>query len=330
MSYPLDVNPHTAKTAFVSQSGAFVISALSKMPWLKPAYSVTVGNQQDITVVDYVEKLADEDDLKVILVYIEGFKYADGLLLAKVIERARKKGKQVIIYKAGRTAVGQKAVMGHTASIAGDYLVTKTILESAGALAADNFDDFNDLAAMACYFSPFRIATGNTFFISNAGFEAAGMADGVAGSVTADLKEEKLINDMREVLKEFRLDGIVDVKNPLDITPMASDAAIGRITDLALGSEEFGAVLLSMVPLTPAMNTLPACGACYPDDLERSFLRTTAACMKRFGKPLLFCVAAGPLYDPYCDYARALGMPVFRSADRAAAIYRKYLEYTLS
>lgn len=326
MAYPLGENPHTAGTAFVSQSGAFVISTLSKMPWLKPAYSVTVGNQQDITVTDYVESIAEEDDIKVLLVYIEGFKYADGLVLAGVIAKARKKGKQIIVYKAGRTAVGQKAVMGHTASIAGDYTVTKAILEKAGALVAETFDEFNDLALMACYFSKFNIKTGNTFFISNAGFEAAGMADSVKGALTAAISDKALIADLENALKEFGLDGIVDVKNPMDITPMASDAAIGRATCRALGSDDFGAVLLSMVPLTPAMNTLPKGGA-WPDDLEKSFLKDAAAAMHKAAKPLIFCVACGALYDPYCDYALGLGMPVFRSADRAAEIYRKYLEY---
>ena len=330
LAYPLGENPHIAKTAFVSQSGAFVISSLSKMAWLKPVYSVTVGNQQDVTVVDYVERLCEEDEIKVLLVYLEGFKYADGLLLAGVIKKAREKGKLVIVYKAGRTAVGQKAVMGHTASIAGDYLVTKTILEEAGALVADSFDDFNDLAVMACYFSNFGIKTGNTFFMSNAGFESAGMADGVGGRLAADLKDEKLIGAMQAVLKESKLDGIVDVKNPLDVTPMAPDAAIGAAADLALGSDEFGAVVLSMVPLTPAMNTLPKGGGDYPDDLEKSFLKRTAERMKREGKPLIFCVAAGALYDRYCEYALELGIPVFRSADRAVHIYRKYLEYALA
>ncbi|HAH32363.1 MAG TPA: hypothetical protein DCL44_08630 [Elusimicrobia bacterium] len=327
MAYPLGENPHIAETAFVSQSGAFVISALSKMPWLKPAYSITVGNQQDITVVDYVEKLAENDDIGVLLVYIEGFKYADGLLLAQVVEKAVKKGKRVIVYKAGRTVVGQKAVMGHTASIAGDYLVTKNILEKAGALVAETFDDFNDLSAMACYFSGFTIKTGNTFFISNAGFESAGMADSVKGAMTAEIKDRELIGNMNKVLQDFKLDAIVDVKNPMDVTPMAADGAVERITGLVLASDEFGAVVLSMIPLTPALNTLPKGGGPYPDDLDKSYLPAVAAQMKSAAKPVLFCVASGGLYDPYCDYALTLGMPVFRSADRAVEVYRKYLEY---
>ncbi|MDD5210460.1 MAG: acetate--CoA ligase family protein [Elusimicrobiales bacterium] len=328
LAHPLGENPYNSRTAFVSQSGAFVISTISKMPWLKPAYSVTVGNQQDVTVPDYVERLADEDGLKVILVYMEGFKPGDGLALARTIAKARSNGKQVVLYKAGRTATGQKAVMGHTASIAGDYLVTRLIMEEAGALVAETFDDFNDLAALACSFADLKIKNGNTFFLSNAGFEAAGMADGVSGVVTADMSPG-LAGEMAKTLKEFKLDSIVDAKNPLDITPMANDGAIGGIVRTALGSDEFSGALVSMVPLTPAMNTLPK-GAAWPDDMDKSFLKEAAEAARQARKPLLFCVAAGTIYEPYCARAQQLGLPVFRSSDRAIMIYRKYLEYVLA
>ena len=327
LEHPLGVNHFNARTAFVSQSGAFVISTISKMPWLKPAYCVTVGNQQDVTVPDYVARLADEDGLKVILVYMEGFKPGDGLALARVIARARAKGKQVILYKAGRTAVGQKAVMGHTASIAGDYLVTRLLMENAGALVAETFDDFNDLAAMACTFADFGIKHGNTFFISNAGFEAAGMADGVSSRVTADMGAG-VAAAMEQTLREYKLDSIVDAKNPLDITPMAPDAAIAGVVKTALASDEFSGALVSMIPLTVMMNTLPKSGD-WPDDLERSFLKDAAEAARAARKPLIFCVACGAKYEPYCAYAQALGLPVFRSADRAVKIYGAYLDYVL-
>ncbi|MCX5791555.1 MAG: acetate--CoA ligase family protein [Elusimicrobia bacterium] len=300
LEHPLGVNPYNARTAFVSQSGAFVISAISKMPWLKPAYCITVGNQQDVTVPDYVERLADEDGLKVILVYMEGFKSGDGLALARVIAKARAKGKQVILYKAGRTAVGQKAVMGHTASIAGDYLVT---------------------------LAGFEIKHGNTFFISNAGFEAAGMADGVTARLTAHMGEA-VAAEMHATLKEFSLDSLVDAKNPLDITPMAPDAAIGGVVRTALASDEFSGALVSMIPLTVMMNTLPK-GGDWPDDLEKSFLKDAGAAARAARKPLIFCVACGSRFEPYCAYAQALGLPVFRSADRAAKMYGVYLDYVL-
>ncbi len=327
LEHPLGVNPHGARTAFVSQSGAFVISVISKMPWLKPAYSITVGNQQDVTVPDYVERLADEDDLRVIMVYMEGFKPGDGLALAKVIEKARAKGKQVLLYKAGRTAVGQKAVMGHTASIAGDYLVTRAVMEKAGALVAETFDEFSDLAALAYYLADRRPENGNTFFMSNAGFEAAGMADAVKGLLAAGMSPE-LAADMGRTLKEHKLDSIVDAKNPLDVTPMATDAAIGAIVGAALASDEYSGALVSMIPLTVAMSTLPK-SPDWPDDLDNSFLKGAAAAARAEKKPFIFCVGAGARYEPYCALAQSLGVPVFRSADRAAAMYGRYLDYVL-
>ncbi|KAF0125428.1 MAG: putative ADP Acetyl CoA Synthethase [Elusimicrobia bacterium] len=327
LEHPLGVNPHGARTAFVSQSGAFVISVISKMPWLKPAYSITVGNQQDVTVPDYVERLADEDDLKVLLVYIEGFKPGDGLALARVVEKARTKGKQVLLYKAGRTVVGQKAVMGHTASIAGDYMVTRAIMEKAGALVAESFDEFSDLAALAYCLAGRRPANGNTFFMSNAGFEAAGMADGISGPLAAGMSPE-LTAEMAGTLKEHKLDSIVDARNPLDVTPMATDAAIGAIVRTALASDEYSGALVSMIPLTVAMNTLPK-SPDWPDDLDNSFLKGAAETARAEKKPLIFCAAAGARYEPYCAYAQSLGLPVFRSADRAAAMYGRYLEYVL-
>ncbi|MEI7529032.1 MAG: hypothetical protein WCK76_08800, partial [Elusimicrobiota bacterium] len=86
--------------------------------------------------------------------------------------------------------------------------------------------------------------------------------------------------------------------------------------------------LVSMIPLTVMMNTLPK-GGDWPDDLERSFLKDAEAAARAARKPLIFCVACGSRFEPYCAYAQALGLPVFRSADRAAKMYGVYLDYVL-
>lgn len=327
MPYPLRENPNIAKTAFISQSGAFVISVLSKMPWLMPAYSITVGNQQDITVTDYVETIVEKDDgVEVLLIYIEGFKPGDGARLARIAKKASAKGKKVVLYKAGRTSAGRKAVMGHTASIAGDYTAAKKILQKAGALVADTFDDFSDFAMLACHLSPFKIRSEKVFMMSNAGFETAGMADSAGENIPAEIRDERMDGRAEEILGKYRLDAIVDFKNPLDVTPMAADAPIGEIAAAALNSPETGAVIVSMIPLTPAMNTLPKSEK-YPDDLEKSFLAKAAGEMKKTGKPLIFCVACGALYEPYVKHALNLGIPTFRSADRAVRVYFRYLKH---
>lgn len=322
MTYPLGRNPNIVKIAFVSQSGAFIVSTLSKMTWLKPDYSISVGNQHDITVVDYLENLLDDEELKVMLVYIEGFKYSDGFNLLKIIQKAREKGKIAIIYKAGRTPVGQKAVMGHTASIAGDYVVFRLLMERAGALVVDTFDDFCNFAMLACYLENYKIKNPKTFFISNAGFETAGMADNTVS--LSGIEDQDLVKKLNDIMREFKLDAIVDVKNPMDMTPMANDKAVAETVKAVLASEEFSGVILSMVPLTPELNTLPESEK-HPDNLERSFLKEISLEMKKKQKPIIFCVASGLIYEPYVEYALNLGIPVFRSSDTAVRVYSQYL-----
>jgi acyl-CoA synthetase (NDP forming) len=323
LAMPCEENPAIARTAFLSQSGAFVISVLSRMPWLKPAYCVSVGNQMDVTVCDFVEQAAKDDSIRVILTYLEGLKDGDGLRLARSIRAARKAGKTVVVYKAGRTPVGKKAVMGHTASIAGDFVVTRAVLSKAGALVAETFDEFSDLAQVAC-FCPGGPAGGKVFALSNAGFETAGMADNVlpSGPLKAAAPDAALAESLERLLREFKLDGIVDVRNPLDMTPMASDAAILEVCKAVLASPSVDAAVVSMVPLTPAMKTLPEEG------LEKSVAAGLGPLAKSAGKPVLFCVASGRLYDEYVRVAQESGLPVFRAADRAMRAYARCLEQT--
>ena len=321
LAMPTQENAAIARTAFLSQSGAFVISALSRMPWLTPAYCVSAGNQMDVTVCDYVEEVARDKSIKVILAYLEGLKPGDGLRLWRSIRAAREAGKTVVVYKAGRTPVGQKAVMGHTASIAGDFVVARAVLSSAGALVAETFDEFNDLVQLACFCHGLPKG-GRVFALSNAGFETAGMADNVlpSGPLDAPAPDAALRAELERILRESKLDGIVDVRNPLDLTPMASDDAILRSCEAILKSPAVDAAVVSAVPLTPAMKTLPEEG------LAGSVPARLGALAAAAGKPVLFCVASGALYDDYARLGHAKGLAVFRSADRAMRAYARCVE----
>ena len=323
----LGETPHCAKTAFISQSGAFIISVIDRMSWLKPAYCVSVGNQLDVTVSDYVEQVAEDKSIRVILAYVEGLKPGDGLRLARTIRRAGKAGKTVIIYKAGRTPTGLTAAMGHTASIAGDFTVARSIFTEAGALVAETFDEFDDLTRIACYCADFSTGQGRVFILSNAGFETVGMADHIApkGRLQANAPGDALKQKLSSILKESGLDSIVDVRNPLDVTPMANDTAFLKLAEAALACEETDALILSAVPLTPSLQTLPP-GPGHSEDFSKDSLAAKIGeISRRCKKPILFCVAAGSLYDPYVAMIQNQGMAVFRTADRAVRAFSKYM-----
>jgi acyl-CoA synthetase (NDP forming) len=62
---------------------------------------------------------------------------------------------------------------------------------------------------------------------------------------------------------------------------------------------------------------------------KNSFLIKISAIMKELKKPVIFCVASGELYNPYCRLAMEKGFVVFRSADRAVKYFEKFVNYKL-
>lgn len=307
---PLGKGSHEAGVAFFSQSGAFVISTLSKLDYIKPLYSVTVGNQMDATVCDYCATAVKDDKIQTLLVYLEGLKQGDGARLVEAIEYAKKKGKTVVIYNAGRTPTGQKAVMGHTASIAGDYVSARALFGKAGAVVCETFDEFESMAVLASAFAS-RPANANTFMLSNAGFETSGMADNIIPGepLKAGVPSDGLKKKLEEVLKKYKLDGIVDVRNPFDVTPMCPDAALKEIAELAAQSGEYGSFVFSLVPLSPNIKTM--------EDEGVESVQFLSDISKKYNFPIVVVVSSGSKYNYYRELARKAGLPVFMTSDMA-------------
>ncbi|MDR0952796.1 MAG: acetate--CoA ligase family protein [Elusimicrobiota bacterium] len=318
---PLGVNENLAPSAFLSQSGAFVISNLSKMENIKPVYSVMTGNQLDVTTVDFTAYLAQHDDkIKVIMLYVEGLQEGEGTRLKEAVEKLTSQGRKTVIYMAGRTPTGQKAVMGHTASIAGDYPTARAILTKAGALMAETFEDFEALCQMACSYANHPLKNNKVFMISNAGFETSGMADNIEpkGPLAAPLPSDNLKKELERLLVQAKLDNIVDVRNPFDVTPMCPDIDTYNMIEAACKSGEYSAIVYSNVPLSPVVKTLKEDN---PDMMPK-----LAALSKKYGVAVLVCVSAGERFDYFRKTAVDAGLAVFTSADNAVQKLAKFIK----
>jgi acyl-CoA synthetase (NDP forming) len=314
---------------FLSQSGAFIISNLSRMPWLDPAYALSIGNQIDLTASDLLRFITDEPSIEIFAVYMEGFQRGDGLVFADAVRRAVAAGKDVVFYKAGRTSEGRSATAGHTASVAGDYAVCESALVEAGALVASDFGEFSDFLRLALRLRGKTIAGPGLAAMSNAGFESVGMAD----SIRSDGAELKLVDfsavtveRLAETLSRHRLDTLVDVKNPFDVTPMASDAAFADLVSCLLEDRNVDLVVAGVVPLTPAMQTLP------PGRVPNESIDSPSSIAVQLpqiaagqAKPLVAVVDSGEWFDPLAERLDAGGLPVFRAADRAVRALCRYV-----
>lgn len=327
---PKQRGDHPRKAAFVSQSGAFMITRLSKRPELDPAYMISVGNQNDLTLGDMMNYLKDEPQIDVIAVYAEGFKDLDGLAFVQAVREAVLAGKDVIFYKAGRTPEGKTATSGHTASLAGDYMVCESCVRLAGGIMAHTFTQFEDLLILAQRLHGKRINGNRLAALSGAGFEAVGMADNIQSddfSLQMAHFTPATVEALTTMLKAKRLDALVTVQNPLDINPGADDQAHVQAVECLARDPHVDAVVVGLDPLSPAMRTLAECAnQTYNFDDPGSIAVEMPKVTAQLDKPVVGVVDAGRLYDPLVDELMQNGLPVFRSSDRAVRALAMYIE----
>ncbi len=138
--------PGHGRVAMVSQSGALgeTILADAAASGLGVAMFASVGNRIDVTAADLLEYWEHDDNVDVVLLYIESF--GDP---ARFLQVARRVGrtKPILAVKSGRSDAGAKAASSHTGSVAGADSAADTMLMQAGVLRVDSFGKMFALAA---------------------------------------------------------------------------------------------------------------------------------------------------------------------------------------
>ncbi|MBU1074204.1 CoA-binding protein, partial [bacterium] len=302
--------------ALVSQSGAYLVAFASNYDGvINPRASISFGNQMDLTVADFLAHFLRVDAVDVIGCYVEGFQPGDGARFAAFAREAAAKGKQVIVFKAGKTPLGAQAAASHTASLAGDYDVTRACLEEAGVLVAETLEDFEDLVKTFTMLMSRRARGNRLGVMSNAGFECSVVMDIVDGFTLRPFTPQ-----VKAVLDEA-LPAFAHRDNPVDATPMADTASYVLAMEAIVSCAAIDCAIISSVPVTPALDNLPADPAgAHGENLEgpasqpREFIRI----LTRSDKPAVVVVDSGGMYDPMATMIEAAGIPVFRKIDRAA------------
>lgn len=307
-----------APIAIISQSGAFAVSRISKHPGINPKYLITCGNQMDLTVGDYLEWLAGDPEIEVFAVYLEGFKPLDGEKALRAAKRIADSGRTLILYRAGRTADGARASASHTASIAGDYPVTKALLLQTGAVIVESLEDFDDALTVFALLRGREASGLRLGAVSNAGFECVAMADNLGAFELAAFAPSTAPR-LEAIFRKARIGEIVDVHNPIDLTPAAPDEAYDESFRAVLDDPNVDLGLVGILPPTPAMNSLAAGPDSNGEDITRedSLAFRYGRLMGETTKPWVASCDAGPLYDPLVRALEARGVPVFRTSDRA-------------
>ncbi len=310
--------------AFVSQSGAFAVARASKLAALNPRYLISLGNQTDLTVGDYLTWLSRDEAVHVFACYVEGFRPLDGRRMLQAAADITATGRVVILYRAGRTPAGAKASSSHTASIAGDAAVTRELAQTAGVVVAESLEDFEDLVRLFCLLHGKPVGGWGLGAMSNAGFECVGIADS-AGPFRLPGFGARTHARLKTLIERCRLSSIVDVNNPLDVTPIMDDAAFEEAIRAVMEDDRVDVGVIGCVPLTGALQTLPPAET-IPEDMTRedSVVNRMIRLSRELTKPWVAVVDAGPQYDPMALTLELNGVVTFRSADRAVRMLQAF------
>ncbi len=214
--------------AFIGQSG-WASENFIQMGYergLRFSKVISIGNQSDLTIEDFLEYLAGDAQTKVIACYIEGVKRGrEFLQLVKQISRR----KPIIVWKVGRTEAGVRAIASHTGSLAGNSTVFDTALRQGGIVSAQNLEELIDLAVgFTCPVMP----SGNRLgVLVEAGGGAVASAD-AAEALGLEIPplsagtQKKLVDKLKAIIPPFS-----SPRNPVDLVWLP----INNVADIYLG-----------------------------------------------------------------------------------------------
>ncbi|MFA5307856.1 MAG: acetate--CoA ligase family protein [Dehalococcoidales bacterium] len=231
---PSNVKP--GNVSVITQSGAVGIGMMGKTVTQNIGLStiVSVGNKSDLDECDILEYLVEQEQTKIILMYIEGVN--NGEQLVKILKRTTRL-KPVVVIKSGRSRRGALAAASHTSSLAGEDRTFDDIIRQCGVMRSESIYD----ALHWCqYLSVEPVPRGeNTVIITNGG----GM--GVLAADACEKYNVNLYDDLKDLDKTFSpvLPSFGSSKNPVDLSGQASAEYYDKALTAALDNKEIHAVI---------------------------------------------------------------------------------------
>lgn len=196
--------------AIIAQSGKLCLNML-QVEYMNYSYLISSGNSTCIAVEDYIEYLIDDENTKVIGLYMEGIKNPSKF--RNVLKKAATKRKPIVIMKVGKTSKGSALAASHTGSLSGSDKSFDAVCKKFGIVRVD---DIEELVQMCHLFSVLPMLpkkpTLNAMCLS--GGETGICAD---MATVLGLEYPEFNEETKEELRKL-LPGYATVANPLDMS----------------------------------------------------------------------------------------------------------------
>ena len=215
LSGPIGLVCQSGASAF----GPFLTRAVEEGIGL--SHIISTGNEADLDFCDFARYLLDQDSVKVIAGFVEGFK--DARKLIEVAKLAAEREKPIVLIKIGRSDLGSRAARSHTAALTGSDALYDEVFAQYGITRVQDYDELLEVSQLLAHSR--KPAQPGVAVVSHSGGISSLTADmcGQAGLDLPPLTEEAR-DGINDVLKGFGW-----AANPSDVTGFANSDSFPEI-----------------------------------------------------------------------------------------------------
>ncbi len=295
--------------AFIGQSGwvPYNVLELGRQRGIRFNKAISIGNQSDITLEDFLEYLGSDEKTKVIAFYIEGLKHGRKFMeLAKEIS----KSKPIIVWKGGRSPIGTRAVASHTGSLAGNNAVFNAAMKQCGVSVVGSIEELVDLmAVLTCPFLPQGNRIGVLAESGGGGVAVADSANefGLAIPTLSEARQQELFKRLHGLIPPFSMP-----KNPVDLVWPPMENRVKILVDCAeiILQETDSLIILDYAVFGP------------------EYVREMVALRDRVRKPVLLAPCFPAKRQKDLEKMTKKGVPSFTIPERAVQALARAVAYT--
>jgi acyl-CoA synthetase (NDP forming) len=193
--------------AIVTMSSNVGFNLTMQRRGLPIAYMLSLGNKLKFNLHDAIETFARQDRVTAIGLFLESI--PDPKTFQEAVNLARELGKPIVALKVGRSAVAQKMVVSHTASLAGSDDLVSALFEHVGVARVDSLEALVEALKVLHVLGPLK--GGRIGAMSTSGGDLALLADAMGPDLTMPALSDEVEQRLRAVIHER-----VVAANPFD------------------------------------------------------------------------------------------------------------------
>ncbi len=302
----MDMDRAEGHVAMLSQSGALstVPVGFLRQKGIGVRHTHATGNDADITVGELAVAVAEDPEVRLLLLYLESI--PETKYLEELAAVARDRDLPVIALKSGRTEAGRQAAQSHTGALANEDRVVDAFFEHHGIWRAPDMRGL--VEATELYLKGWKPNGRRLVAISNSGAVCVMTAD---AATAAGMPMAKLAAETDRKLKGI-LPSFATTTNPIDITAalLSNSRLFGDILPVIAEDPAADAFLIG-VPVAGPGYDVPA------------FARDTAAFGRQTGKPLVVAATQKSVADEFSAH----GTIVFPTEVEGVAALNQFLSH---